>query len=273
MSDPRIETRALFPELLAGLLELLRGLQPDDWDELTVAGSWTVKDVASHLLGGELGILSRRRDGWTPGSPPRSYAELVALIDGLNRSWVEAARRLSPALLVDLLEHAGRQSCLWFASLDPDAPGDPVDWAAPGPAPVWMELAREYTERWHHQQQIRDAVGRPGLDGPRHLGPALDAFVRGVPRALERAPRPDGTALCFTVTGSLDASWCFRREGGAWRLVAGAELPAARLTLPADVAWRLFCKGVTPEAAEREARLEGDIGLCRVALGTVSILG
>jgi len=238
-----------------------------------VAGSWTVKDVASHLLGGELGILSRRRDGWAPGAPPGSYRELVALIDGLNRSWVEASQRLSPALLVDLIEHTGRQSCAWFASLDPEAPGDSVDWAAPGPAPVWMELAREYTERWHHQQQIREAVGRPGLDGPRHLGPALEAFVRGVPRALDGTPRPDGATLRFAVEGDLVASWTFRREGGAWRLVADPGETDAALALPAGVAWRLFCKGVTPGDAETRGRLEGDLELCRAALGTVSILG
>jgi uncharacterized protein (TIGR03083 family) len=273
MNGPRIETLSLFPELLEGLLGLLRGLAPDDWMRPTVAGSWTVKDVASHLLGGELGILSRRRDGWTPGLPPASYAELVALIDGLNRSWVEAAGRLSPALLVELIEHTGRQSCAWFASLDPDAPGDSVDWAAPGPAPVWMELAREYTERWHHQQQIRDAVGQPGLCGPRHLGPVLDAFVRGVPRALEAVDRPEGTTLRLTVDGDHVAAWCFRREAGCWRLYAGAGPTDATLTLPAEVAWRLFCKGVTPAVALSRGRLEGDDELCRAALRTVSILG
>ncbi len=32
----------------------------------------------------------------------------------------------------------------------------------PWPAPVWLDLAREHTEGRTHQQQIRDAVGRPG---------------------------------------------------------------------------------------------------------------
>jgi uncharacterized protein (TIGR03083 family) len=273
VTGPRIETAGLFPEVLEGLLALLRELEPGDWSRPTVAGSWTVKDVAGHLLGGELGILSRRRDGWTPGAPPASYGELVALIDGLNRSWVEAARRLSPDLLVDLLEYTGRQSCAWFASLDPDAPGDSVDWAAPGPAPIWLELARELTERWHHQQQIRDAVGRPGLDGTRFLGPVLDAFMRGVPRALARARRDDGATLRFAVEGDHKATWSFQREGGAWRLEAASGAADATLTLPAGVAWRLFCKGVTAAEAEARGRLEGDLELCRAALGTVSIIG
>jgi hypothetical protein len=51
----------------------------------------------------------------------------------------------------------------YFASLDLDSLGGPVSWAGPEAAPVWFGVAREYTERRHHQQQIRDATGRPPL--------------------------------------------------------------------------------------------------------------
>ena len=36
-----------------------------------------------------------------------------------------------------------------------------VNWAGPEPAPIWLDPAREYTERWVHQQHIRDAVRNP----------------------------------------------------------------------------------------------------------------
>ena len=94
-----------------------------------------------------------------------SWDDFVAFINDLNDVWVKATRRLSPAVLCDLLGFAGRQVCAYFDSLDPYADGGPVEWAGPEPAPVWLDLAREYTERWHHQQQIRDAVGKPGSEG------------------------------------------------------------------------------------------------------------
>lgn len=53
----------LFPDLLRELLALLRALGVQDWQWPTTSGGWTVKDVALHLLGGEIGNLSRRRDG------------------------------------------------------------------------------------------------------------------------------------------------------------------------------------------------------------------
>jgi hypothetical protein len=54
---------ALFPEILNELVRLLSGLSAEEWQKPTVCAGWSVKDVALHLLGGEIGNLSRRRDG------------------------------------------------------------------------------------------------------------------------------------------------------------------------------------------------------------------
>src|SRR5215510_10267842 len=88
-----------------------------------------------------------------------------------------------------------------------DAAGSPVWWAGPGPAPVWLDVAREYTERWVHQQQIRDATGRPGLDGPRHVGPVIASFVHALPRSLAGADAAPGTTVDLEVTGPGGGTW------------------------------------------------------------------
>jgi len=36
-----------------------------------------------------------------------------------------------------------------------------VDWAEEMESKNWMAIAREYTEKWLHQQQIRDAIQQP----------------------------------------------------------------------------------------------------------------
>jgi len=41
---------------------------------------------------------------------------------------------------------------------------------------------RELTERWHHQQQIRQATGRAGIMTPELYHPALDCFMRRLPQ-------------------------------------------------------------------------------------------
>src|SRR5215472_9118862 len=168
----------LFPELRRHLLELLHGLQPGEWELPTAARRWNVKDVALHLLGGDVGILSRKRDGFTPSDISiRTWDDLVAFINQLNQTWLEATRRLSPRVVCDLLALTGPQVEAYFSSLDPLATGDEVSWVGPERAAVWLDLAREYTERWHHQQQVRDATGRPGVYERRLFAPVLEAFV------------------------------------------------------------------------------------------------
>ncbi|HEY6041741.1 MAG TPA: maleylpyruvate isomerase N-terminal domain-containing protein, partial [Anaerolineae bacterium] len=151
-----------FPELLTALLELLRGLDPEAWSRPTVAEGWSIHDVALHLLGDEIGMLSRKRDNYREATPHLdSWEELVRWLNTRNNEWVKSTRRISPRLICDLLEFAGRQVNEYFASLDPYVLGSPVSWVGPEPAPVWLDLAREFTERWHHQQHIRDACGKP----------------------------------------------------------------------------------------------------------------
>src|SRR3954453_10651259 len=115
----------LFPGLHAELIVLLRGLAPEDWSRPTAAGSWTVRDVAAHLLDVQLRQLSVRRDGMalpSPDPPIAGYADLVAFLNRLNVEWVAVARRCSPRVLTALLELAGGQMAAGQAGLGPFAP-------------------------------------------------------------------------------------------------------------------------------------------------------
>jgi uncharacterized protein (TIGR03083 family) len=265
----------LFPEVRAELLALLCGLTAEEWARPTVCAGWSVKDIALHLLSGDIGVLSRRRDAFAPpGKPIESWNDLVAFINHLNETWTAAARRLSPRVLCDLLAWTGPQLEEYFASLDPHAIGAPVNWAGAEPAPNWLDLAREYTERWHHQQQIRDAVGRPGLKQRRFFAPVLEAFVRALPRTYRDVPAADDTTVQLTITGEAGGEWFLVREGLAWNLcIEGAPPPAARVTLDAEDAWRLFTKGQRPEEVRVRAALAGEQRLAGKMLETIAVLG
>ena len=66
----------LFPVEREALLALLESLPPDDWFRPTVAGNWTVKDIAAHLVADDLGRVSSKRDEhrqpWVPADEPLS---------------------------------------------------------------------------------------------------------------------------------------------------------------------------------------------------------
>ena len=63
MTFLRVDTVSLFGPLRRALVELLRATDHDGWNRPTVCPGWTVHDVALHLLGVEVGNVSRRRDG------------------------------------------------------------------------------------------------------------------------------------------------------------------------------------------------------------------
>jgi hypothetical protein len=89
-----------------------------------------------------------------------------------NDEFVRAARQCSPQVMIELLAHLGPQLDQTWAKTDLAAPADlDVSWAGPDTSPAWLDIARDYTEFWVHQQQIRDAVDRPGADRPQLLHP------------------------------------------------------------------------------------------------------
>ena len=126
-----------FAALRTQLLALLAALGENDWARPTAAPRWSVKDVTAHLLGDDIGILSRARDFFRPPGPKvGTYSELVDLVNRLNEEWVVATRRMSPRLLRELLALTRRDVEAYFSSLDPAAIGGPVSWAGPDAAPV-----------------------------------------------------------------------------------------------------------------------------------------
>lgn len=263
----------LFSEIHRELLTLLGSLSAEDWQKPTVCAGWSVKDVALHLLGGEIGNLSRRRDGHVLSASIHSQAELLAFINDWNQSWVAVSNRISPRLLVDLLDMTGPQMNDYFQTLDPFAMGGAVSWAGPDPAPVWLDLAREYTERWHHQQHIRDAVHQPGLKEPRYFSPVLAAFIRALPWTYHAVTADEHTSVTVTITGPAGGQWSIVREAQQWQLYAGAPvLPDTEVILDQEIAWRLFTRGIDPAQAQEQMIINGARNLGLKVLDMVSII-
>lgn len=261
----------LLPVERRALLDLLDGLEPDDWDRPTIAGDWTVKDIAAHLVADDLGRLSGQRDGHR--EEPIEGETLKDFIDRRNREWVVATRRLSPRVIRSLLGWSAAETQALFEALDPYALGGPVSWAGPDPAPVWLDVARELTERWHHQQQVRDAVGAPSLDDPTILRPVLATFAFALPMALEAAQPEAERAVHVTVDGPAGGDWTVRAEDGRWRLWLGRPDTAdARIRLDADTAWRMYVRALSPGGIERRAMADGDPALVASVLRAFALV-
>jgi len=277
----------LYPEERAALLGLLRRLNKDDWQRPTPCPGWAVKDIAAHLLADDLGLLSRLRDSYVCAPPYNpnidwgDWRQLIEFINWQNEAWVLAARRLSPAVLIEMLEKSGHDVYQYFALLDPYALGEPVNWAGPEPAPVWLDIAREYTERWLHQQHIREAVGMPGLKERRLFYPLLDAFACALTHTFRDAQAPTGATVKLVISGNAGGEWTITRLEDEWQLSKKATSPLrgcssqaanATVTIDQEIAWRLFTRGISKQEAQKNTRITGDHALGERVLDMVSIL-
>ncbi len=258
------------------LLELLRSLTQPEWDTQTVSPKWKVKDVAAHLLDTQLRKLSIARDGYVPKSPQIDASfDLVAFINRLNQEGVTIYGRLSPPVLISLMELASRESVAYHQSLDPFAPAKfGVSWAGEESSLNWFDTARELTERWHHQQQIRLAVNRPGILTPELYHPVLDCFMRALPYTYRDVPAEPGTLLQFDVSGECGGTWWLFRDVHTWRLVTDSlGQVVSRVTIPQAIAWRVFTKGIDKASAAAEISVEGDRTLGLHVLSMKTIVG
>lgn len=274
-NDIPLNLAHLLPILDDKLIDLLESLTEEEWQSQTIAKLWTVKDVVAHLLDGNIRMLSISRDNYFGESTnAQNFRELVYFLNGLNASWVKAMKRVSPAMLILLHKTTGRLYCDHHASLDPFAKAVfAVDWAGQKESKNWMHIAREYTEKWLHQQQIRDAVNRPGIMTREFFYPVLETFVYALPHTYRNVKAEEGTGIKFSVSTPVGGDWYLERKKGTWNLTKD-ELsnPSAEIIIDPDTSWKLFSKSLRPEDVKDKVTMRGDQLLAEVALNMVSVM-
>lgn len=271
-----IKVLHLFPVLDEKLITLLRSLSYEEWHAPTIAGNWNVKDVAAHLLDGNLRTLSFVRDGYFGEQPERMeiFPDLVAYLNKLNASWTDAAKRLSPQVITDLLESTGAEYQRELNALDPwEEAVFSVAWAGEEVSKNWFHIAREYTEKWIHQQQIRDAVSKPGIMDRELYYPFIDTFMCALPQTYKYVNAVTGTSVLVRVSSEIGGEWHINKTEEGWVLRHNTRVaPLATVEIDPDTAWRLFSKSLKPEEALSKVKISGSEELGKVALGMVSVM-
>jgi uncharacterized protein (TIGR03083 family) len=214
---PPIDVRPLFAEQQAALLALLRQLSAGQWDQPTVCPGWTVKDIAAHVLGDHIGVLSRHRDGY-PAQHPRDGEAFPVFLDRINAEWVTAARRMSPLVLSEFWTHH-QQIC--------DATGQPGLTSARYLGTVLDTFMRALPHT------LRGVAAPPGT--------SLEVLVTGPAGGTWRCTRdPDRWGLQRVAPakpGPPPAARLERDQDTAWRLCTRGitpELAAARARTEGD---------------------------------------
>ncbi len=266
--------QALFAPLDALLLDCLRGLSDEQWNLPTVARLWNVKDVVAHLLDGNLRALSIQRDRYfgLKGPEGNEYSDMVKWLNRLNADWIQAAKRLSPEVLIMMHESTGPSVSSYYESLNPiDEAIFSVAWAGQNTSTNAMHLAREYTEKWHHQQQIRCAIGDVTLMNVQWSKPFWDTIMLGLPHTMRSVLAKEGTRIRCIINGA--GQWDLEYRSAVWSLNDSSDEKIEHLIeIPANIAWRLFTKSIRPEAVLERIRVEGDIKITSAVLSLVAVM-
>ncbi|WP_281616466.1 maleylpyruvate isomerase N-terminal domain-containing protein [Flammeovirga sp. SubArs3] len=263
-----------FPALEEKLFELLDGLSEEEWLAQTVAKKWVVKDVVAHLYDGNIRTLSGLRDGHKPEPPViESYQDLLDFLNQLNADWVLAMKRVSPQMLVEFLKHTSRPFCEYYASLDLNAKAEfSVAWAGEMESKNWMHIAREYTEKFLHQQQIRDAVGKQGIINEEFFVPFLEVCMYALPHTLRETSTTSGHSIQLSITGEINKDWYVVFDGQKWNLTLTPKDIVTIIEIDAYASWKLFSKSLRPVDLEEKISITGNKDLGKVAIEMVSFM-
>lgn len=267
-----IETIHLFEELKDELIGLLEDLDEEGWKKETCLKGRTVKDLASHIMDTSLRRVSMGRDGYF-GEVPADFSRegLIDFIQDQNRRWIDATRRLSPRVLIELLKVSENELIEHLKRLDLRGKAlFPVAWAGEEEySENWFDIAREYTEKWHHQMQIREAVGIEGnLYNKRFLKPVIDTFVAAIPYTYDKYEKED-FVIEVEIAGESGGSYFVEKKDGETRFIDRVECDN-RVSISEREFWRLVTNSKDREMVEIEVK--GDRGLGRHLLTMVTVM-
>ncbi len=272
-----ISTIELFPKIDEKLIEVLTSLSPQDWEKQSIAPLWRVKDIAVHLLDGNIRTLSMLRDKYFGVVPEsiNSYQDLLDYLNKLNHDWVTAMKRVSPAIIIELLTSTGKEYYDYLATLDPLAPATfSVAWAGEEESSNWFHIAREYTEKWHHQQQIRFAVGQMAeLYRKEFYFPYLDTSMRALPHHYKNVKSQEGDIIHFHITGEGGGDWFLEYDGSVWGLTDKAsKTPVTEVTIEGEIVWRIFTKGIIKQRAAKHISIKGNLLLGEKIIDMLAVM-
>jgi Mycothiol maleylpyruvate isomerase N-terminal domain len=278
MNKPEIiEVRYLFPQLYSGLIELLQNLSADEWNYSTSSSKWTVKDIVAHLVDTDLRRISFQRDHLIPPTYGRQIGndkQLGEFINYLNNTWVEVSKRLSPGVLIDMLKYIKIEMPKLLNSLNMDDEAlFGVSWAGEEKSKCSFDIAREYIEKWYHQQQIREAVGKPLLSDEKWMHPLIDTLVRGLPYLYQKVvPDKTNSIVLLVVKDISNGKWILKKNN-SWELFVGDTSDySSKIVMNADTVWRIFEKNISKEEAKKRMTIEGDIELGQVMLELITYI-
>jgi len=256
MAEPLV---ASFEEVWGDITALCADLSDAQWEKPTDLPGWTVKDNVAHMIGTERMLL-----GEQPDAPPVDDAAHVKNdIGKANEQWIAGYRARPGKEVLEAFRTITQRRLDQLRALSEDE-WNKEGFTPEGPGPYRQFMAIRVFDCWYHDQDIREAIDRPGyLEGP-----VADLSLgrippKGLPYVVgKKAGAPPDSTVVFDVAGSppLVATVHVPPEGRALLLDSPPAAPTVTLGLDRRTFARLAGGRWTGDQARADGvvRVDGD---------------
>jgi uncharacterized protein (TIGR03083 family) len=245
------------------LITLCATMTAEQWDRPTDCPGWTVADQVAHVVGTEqllLGGMEAPAElaGGRPGYVHNDIGEL-------NERWVRHYRGAGTEQLTADLRSVTAQRLDQLRAMD-EAAFDAPSWTPIGQATYRRFMQIRVFDCWTHEQDVRQAIGRPGHGEGAAAEQALDEVVRALGYLVgKKAAAPEGSTVTFDITAPLRR---LVHVAVATRAGVVDHLDAAATTVvrtSSDVFMRVACgrQPALDAVARGQISLSGDTDLGR----------
>jgi uncharacterized protein (TIGR03083 family) len=260
-SIPKDRTVAALGEVWSSLDDLLAGLSDAEWALASPLPGWSVQDNVSHIVGTEA-MLSG--EAGPSIEVDREASEHVRNDIGVfNEQWVEALRDETPT---EVLARFRSLTAARLATLE--AMSDD-EWNAESFTPAGKDTFGRFMQIrvfdcWLHEQDIRDAVGRPGHESGLAVEVVLDEMETALGFVVgKKAGATTGQSVTFALTdGGTVVREMHVEVTERAAVVAALSGPATVvLTMPVGVMTRRCAGRVGPDDLLDQIAIDGDATL------------
>lgn len=247
---------------LTSFRSVVEGLEPEEWAVPTDCPGWDVADVVAHVV-----TFEAMLDGDPTPESAIDDAHVRNEIGRSNELWVQSWRGRPHDELVAALDRLLQRRTAELAVMGP-GDLDALGWSPVGEVPRSRFLQIRVLDVWFHEQDIREAIGRPGGFDPAVVSRVLAEVRNALGYAVGRSGvLADGASVRFDLvlpgTSELFDTVEVAVRDGRGVLVAPSSSPT--VTVGADVAGLTRLVGGRRSAAELVAdgrvSLSGDVTL------------
>ncbi|MDT0267028.1 maleylpyruvate isomerase family mycothiol-dependent enzyme [Streptomyces sp. DSM 44915] len=242
---------------IESISELVSSLVDGEWNRPTERVGWSVRDLVSHVIGGECEALGDPRP---IHSLPRDLYHVVDETSRYHEVQVDVRRHHTGPEMTSELEYTIIRRSRHLRNERRTA-SDTVSHPLYGKLPLGEYLQLRVADVWVHEQDLRRALRQPTTPDTPGALVARDVLLRRLPQVVaEQAKAPAKSAVVFDVSGPVEFLRTVRvDEQGNGSVDSSPSLgPLVTFTLE----WEIFTRVVTGRLRGRriadQVRIEGE---------------